>query len=340
MLIMSGYIDLDYISKIQPRLQQFKKKRDYLFNFRCPVCGDSKKSKTKARAYLYRVKTDMFFKCHNCGSGLNLANLIKLVDRPLYDQYILERYKGSKPNSENNLFDKFKNTTKEKLKSSPLQGLKAIVNLDDEHPAKKYLNKRKIPKQFFDKLYYSNKFQEYVNKIRPGTFTDINKVYEHPRLIIPFYDVDNEVFAIQGRAFGNEQPKYLTIKLKENKQKIYGLERVNLQNRLYIVEGPLDSLFVDNCLAAAGADLQLPVEKKDVVFVFDNEPRNKQIIDRMYKAIDDNYMIVVWPNNIKEKDINEMIITGKTKEQIQNIILENTYSGLTALTNLNNYKLC
>ena len=137
-----------------------------------------------------------------------------------------------------------------------------------------------------------------------------------------------------------EQPKYLTIKLKENKQKIYGLERVNLQNRLYIVEGPLDSLFVDNCLAAAGADLQLPVEKKDVVFVFDNEPRNKQIIDRMYKAIDDNYMIVVWPNNIKEKDINEMIITGKTKEQIQNIILENTYSGLTALTNLNNYKLC
>ena len=90
---MSGYIDLNYISKIQPRLQQFKKKRDYLFNFRCPVCGDSKKSKTKARAYLYRVKNDMFFKCHNCSASHNLANLIKLVDRPLYDQYILERYK-------------------------------------------------------------------------------------------------------------------------------------------------------------------------------------------------------------------------------------------------------
>ena len=79
---MSGYIDLNYISKIRPRLQQFKKKRDYLFNFRCPVCGDSKKSKTKARAYLYRVKNDMFFKCHNCSASHNLANLIKLVDRP------------------------------------------------------------------------------------------------------------------------------------------------------------------------------------------------------------------------------------------------------------------
>ena len=135
---MSGYIDLNYISKIQPRLQQFKKKRDYLFNFRCPVCGDSKKSKTKARAYLYRVKNDMFFKCHNCSASHNLANLIKLVDRPLYDQYILERYKGSKPsNDAESLFERFKTNTKDKLKNStPLQGLTAFSNLDDEHPAK------------------------------------------------------------------------------------------------------------------------------------------------------------------------------------------------------------
>ena len=337
---MTSYIDLNYISKLQPRLQQFKKKRDYLFNFRCPVCGDSKKNKTKARAYLYRVKTDMFFKCHNCGAGHNLANLIKLLDKPLYDQYVVERYKGSKPVSEKNLFDKFKTNTKERLKTSPLQGLTPIKELDNEHPAKKYVINRKISEQFFDKLYYSKKFQDYVNKLRPGTFSSINKSYEHPRLIIPFYDVDNEVFAIQGRAFGKEQPKYLTIKLKENKQKIYGLERINLHKRLYIVEGPLDSLFLDNCLAAAGADLQLPVEKKDVVFIFDNEPRNKQIIDRMYKMIEKDYMIVIWPEGQKEKDINDMIINGKSKEEVQKIISDNTYSGLSALTQLNSYKRC
>jgi DNA primase len=337
---MTSYIDLNYISKLQPRLQQFKKKRDYLFNFRCPVCGDSKKNKTKARAYLYRVKTDMFFKCHNCGAGHNLANLIKLLDKPLYDQYIVERYKGSKPVSEKNLFDKFKTNTKERLKTSPLQGLTPIKELDNEHPAKKYVINRKISEQFFDKLYYCKKFQDYVNKLRPGTFSSINKSYEHPRLIIPFYDVDNEVFAIQGRAFGKEQPKYLTIKLKENKQKIYGLERINLHKRLYIVEGPLDSLFLDNCLAAAGADLQLPVEKKDVVFIFDNEPRNKQIIDRMYKMIEKDYMIVIWPEGQKEKDINDMIINGKPKEEVQKIISDNTYSGLSALTQLNSYKRC
>ena len=158
---MSGYIDLNYISKIQPRLQQFKKKRDYLFNFRCPVCGDSKKSKTKARAYLYRVKNDMFFKCHNCSASHNLANLIKLVDRPLYDQYILERYKGSKPsNDAESLFDKFKTNTKERLKSStPLQGLTLLGQIDDEHPAKQYLNNRKLPKEYFDRLYYCDRFK-------------------------------------------------------------------------------------------------------------------------------------------------------------------------------------
>ena len=337
---MSGYIDLNYISKIQPRLQQFKKKRDYLYNFRCPVCGDSKKSKTKARAYLYRVKAEMFFKCHNCSASHNLANFIKLVDRPLYDQYILERYKGNKPVNENNLFDRFKTNTKEKLKTSPLQGLRAFSNIDDKHPAKQYLIKRKLPENYFDRLYYCDKFQAYVNKIRPGTFESLNKHYEHPRLIIPFYDVDNQVFAIQGRAFGKEQPKYLTIKLNESKQKIFGLERVNLHKTLYIVEGPLDSLFLENCLAAGGADLQLPVEKKDVVFIFDNEPRNKQIIDRMYKMIEKDYMIVIWPEGQKEKDINDMVMQGKSKSEIQNIITQNTYSGLSALTQLNSYKRC
>ena len=337
---MSGYIDLDYISRIQPRLQQFKKKRDYLFNFRCPVCGDSKKSKTKARAYLYRVKNDMFFKCHNCTASHNLANFIKLVDRPLYDDYILERYKGNKPVSENNLFDKFKTNTKEKLKSTPLKGLTAFDTLDDEHPAKQYVIKRKLPKDYFNKLYYCDKFQEFVNNLRPGTFDLLNKHYEHPRMIIPFYDVDNEVFALQGRAFGKEQPKYLTIKLKENKQKIYGLERADFTKKLYVVEGPIDSLFVDNCLAAAGADIQLPVEKKDVVFIFDNEPRNKEIIDRMYKMIEKDYMIVIWPEGQKEKDINDMVVNGKTKEQVQKIISDNTYSGLSAITQLNSYKRC
>ena len=337
---MSTFIDLDYISKIQPRLQKFKKKREYLFNFRCPVCGDSKKSKTKARAYLYKVKNDMFFKCHNCSSSHNLANFIKLVDISLYNQYILDRYKGNKPLQEPDLFKQFKNETKEKLNFTPLQGLKPFSRIDDNHPAKQYLLNRKIPEKFFDKLFLCNKFQSYVNKLKPGTFGKETDKYEHPRLIIPFYDVDGDVFALQGRAFGDEQPKYITLKLYENKQKIFGLNRINLQRTIYIVEGPIDSLFLDNCIAAAGADIQLPFESKDVVYVFDNEPRNKQIIDRMYKLIEQDNKLVIWPEHTREKDINEMIMNGHTQTKIQKIISDNTYSGLSALTKLNSYKRC
>ena len=329
---MSSYIDLKYINNISGRLEQFKKRGEYLYNFRCPHCGDSKKSKSKARAYLYRVKNDMFFKCHNCGEGQNLANFLKYVDQKSYDNYILERYKSSAPATPKPTFD-FKPPV---FKSNVLKDCKKISELDKTHPALEYIFKRKLPVESYELLYISYRFQTLVNEVKPNTFT-ISK--DHPRLIIPFYDTTGKLFAFQGRAFGNEQPKYLTIKLDENKQKIYGLERINFQKHINIVEGPLDSLFLDNCLAAAGADLKLSQAlPENVTYIFDNEPRNKEIIKRMYKAIDDGYNLVIWPEDIKEKDINDMIISGLTKQKINDIIKQSTYSGLSALTNLNYWK--
>ena len=329
---MSSYIDLKFISNLKSRLSQFKQKNDYLFNFRCPHCGDSKKSKLKARAYLYRVKNDMFFKCHNCGMGQNLANFIKYVDPKMYSEYLLERYKKSAPATPRPKFD-FKPAFEDR---TILDDLKSIKQLDDEHPAKQYVIGRKIPSEFYDKLFFCNKFGELVNKVKPNTY----KTKDHPRLIIPFYDTTGKLFAFQGRAFGNEQPKYLTIKLDENKQKVYGLERVNFQRQVYITEGPIDSLFVDNCIAAAGADLVLKnkIPNDQVTYIFDNEPRNKEIVDRMYKVIENNFNIVIWPDDIQLKDVNDMIINGTSPSEIENIISKNTYSKLSALTKLTHWK--
>ena len=332
---MSGYIDLNYISKIQPRLQQFKKKRDYLFNFRCPVCGDSKKSKTKARAYLYRVKNDMFFKCHNCGEGQSLTNFLKFLDNKKYEQYLLERYKGSAPSTPQPEFNDFKPKFKE---VDILDGLTPVSELKDNHPVKQYVIKRKIPEKYFSKLFLCNKFMAFVNKAKPNTFSHTKG--EHPRLIIPFYDINNKVFAFQGRAFGKEQPKYLTVKLDENKQKVYGLNTVNLQEHIHIVEGPIDSMFVKNCLAAAGADLTLKVEPSNVTYIFDNEPRNKEIIKRMYDVIEKDYNLVVWPDDMRHKDINDMIISGMSIAEVQTIISKNTFAKLEALTKISYYKKC
>jgi len=329
---MSSYIDLKFISNLKSRLSQFKQKTDYLFNFRCPHCGDSKKSKTKARAYFYRVKNDMFFKCHNCGMGQNLSNFIKYIDPKMYEEYILERYKQSAPATPKPKFDfkpvKFKDQT-------VLDDLKKISELAEDHPARLYCVNRKIPNEFFDKLYLCDKFKELVNKVKPKTFNDKQ---DHPRLIIPFYDTTGKVFAFQGRAFGKEQPKYLTIKLDENKQKIFGLERVSFVKPIYVVEGPIDSMFIDNCVAAAGADLTLKVPAEQVIYIFDNEPRNKEIVKRMYSIIEKNSQIVIWPSEIQSKDVNELILSGLTKTEIQTIIHNNTYNSLSALTKLNEWK--
>ena len=227
---MSSYIDLKFINEVSARLSQFKKKGDYLFNFRCPHCGDSKKSKTKARAYFYRVKNDMFFKCHNCNLGQSLTNFLKFIDSKVYEQYLLERYKGSAPSTQKPEFTDFKPKFKE---VDVLDGLQPISELKEDHPVRQYVVNRKIPNKYFSKLFLCNKFMTFVNKVKPGTFP--HQKGEHPRLIIPFYDVNDKVFAFQGRAFGKEQPKYLTVKLDENKQKVFGLERVNLQQHIHIV---------------------------------------------------------------------------------------------------------
>ena len=332
---MSSYIDLKFIQEVSARLSQFKKKGDYLFNFRCPHCGDSKKSKTKARAYFYQVKNDMFFKCHNCGEGQSLSNFLKFIDPKKYESYLLERYKGSAPSTPAPKFD-FKPTKFEDI--DYFDKLTKISELEDSHPAKVYITKRMIPESFWSKLYICNKFMSFVNEVKPNTFPHTKG--EHPRLIIPFYGVDGKPFAFQGRAFGKEQPKYLTVKIDSDKQKVYGLDRVNLQQHIHIVEGPIDSMFIDNCLAAGGADLTLRVPPDNVTYIFDNEPRNKEIIKRMYDVVSKDYNLVVWPEDMRHKDVNDMIMAGLTKNEIKDIISTNTHSKLSALTKLNYYKKC
>jgi len=334
---MSSYIDLKFINLLSSRLEKFARKNDYLYNFRCPHCGDSQKSKSKARAYFYRVKNDMFFKCHNCGMGQNLANFIKYLDPQLHNEFILERYKGSAPATPTPNFD-FKPPVFEEVDIIEKE-LKTIAELPEGHPAREYVIKRKIPEKFLDVLYYTDKFMNLVNKIKPNTFKNFKG--EHPRLIIPFYDTTGNLFAFQGRAFGNEQPKYLTIKLNESKQKIYGLERINFQQHIHIVEGPIDSLFIDNCLAAGGADLRITnVQPNNITYIFDNEPRNKEIVNRMYKLVEQGYNIFLWPDEIQSKDVNDLILSGKTIDEVKKIISTNNHKGLEAITRINNWKKC
>ena len=320
---MSTYIDIKYLNIVQHHFSQFKKKGDFLWNFRCPYCGDSKKSQTKARGYVFRKKNDMFFKCHNCGAGASLGNLIKHVDSKVYKDYIMERYRSGVKT--NNPEPEFKFDVPIFRKKGILKNLKSISDLSTDHPARRWVQKRLIPSKSFSDLYLCESFYKFTNTLIPNKFPSLDG--DHPRLLIPFRNEGGEIFAYQGRAFGNEQPKYITIKL-EDRDKIFGLDRVDKSKHVYVVEGPLDSLFVDNCIAVAGADV--PSMDCDFTVIFDNEPRNKEIVKRIEKTIDQGSRVVLWPDHMNWKDINDMIIHGYTKSQIQEIIIDNTFQGVAA----------
>ena len=333
---MQSYIVVKYVKLISPYLQQFKKKGDFLWNFRCPYCGDSKKNRTKARGFVFRKKNDLFYKCHNCGVGATLGKLIEYLDLNTYKDYIMERYKtGSdtitpKPEFKFNapVFNKNKSSKGTKVvrsSESIVKELKSISELPHEHPARKIVEQRKLPKNSLKDLFLCPEFYKFTNKLIPNKFPSLDG--DHPRLLIPFRNEEGEIFAYQGRAFGNEQPKYLTIKLQD-RDKIFGLDRVNKKEEVYVVEGPLDSLFLDNCIAVAGADM--PSLNCDFTVVFDNEPRNKEICKLIEKTIKSGVKICLWPDTMKYKDINDMILGGYTKEEVQKIIKNNTYQSASA----------
>ena len=322
-VLMSSYIDIKYLNIISPQLQKFKKKSNNLWNFRCPYCGDSQKNKTKARGFVYQKKNDLFFKCHNCDVGTTVGKLIEYIDSKTYKDYIMERYKtGSDtltPKPE------FKFNAPVFRKKDIFKDLVSISKLESDHPARKLVEKRQLPKESLKDIYLCNSFFKFTNTLIPNKFSNLGG--DHPRLIIPFRDAKGEIFAYRGRAFGIETPKYITIKLKE-KDKIFGLDRVDKSKHFYVCEGPLDSLYIDNCLAVGGSDFARL--EGDFTVIFDNEPRNKEINKQIEKTIDKGCSIVLWPEQIKEKDINDMILSGMTKEEVQEILKNNTFTGASA----------
>ena len=336
-----NYIDTKYISLISPRLRNFTKKGDYLWNFSCPFCGDSQKNQRKARGFIYRTKNDLFYKCHNCSHGTNLSKLIEHVDIPLHKEYVLERYKEGLTSSgqgdrtpgagiKTPKFDFKKPVFKKSL------GLQSFAELDENHPAVKFLLKRNLPRDAWNDIYFCPKFFEFSNTLIENKFPSLEG--DHPRMIIPFRNRDGEIFAYQGRAFGKEKQKYITIVLDKDHPKIFGFDRVDTSRTFYVVEGPFDSLFIENCVAVAQSDLRVPKYKDKAVLVPDNEPRNRQVCKQIEQCIKEGYNVVLWPKGTEEKDINDMILSGKSSAEIMGIIHSNTHKGLQAQTVFNSWK--
>lgn len=326
------YVDNKYIGLITARLPLFKRKND-TYNFRCPLCGDSQNNKHKTRGYIYKKADSMLYYCHNCHASMSFGNFLKIIDPELHKEYVQEKF-IEKNTSSNNQPDITKFSKPKFIVNSPLKTLKKISQLDWDHPAKKYIQKRLIPSWSHARLFYVPKFKKWVNRIIPDKFKSEDE--DEPRLIIPLVDAEGECFGVQGRSFSPDGIRYITIIFDDTKPKIFGLDQVDWNQKVYVTEGPLDSLFLPNAIAMAGSDGVNVIDqlagvcKHNVVFVYDNEPRNKEICKIMDKVIDKGYNIVFWPDHIEQKDINDMVLSGIKQEDVKLIIDNNTYCDLQA----------
>ena len=330
-----SYLDDKYLGLISPRLEKFKKVRAGVYNFRCPYCGDSQRHKNKARGYIYRNKADYNFKCHNCGMTRSFTYFLKDRDRPLYDEYVMERYKeGLTGKGTVTPEPKFTFPQPKFRKKDICDELTKISELNTTHRAKKYLINRGINEDTLSKLYYCPNFKEWTNKHKK--IFD-NTKHDDQRIIIPLRHSDGQLFGYQGRSLDpTSKMRYITVMLDEDAPKLYGLEKINTKKPIYILEGPFDSLFVENSVAMCGSDVDIrSFGWSDYIWVFDNEPRNREIVSRIERCINRGDKVVIWPSHIQEKDVNEMILA---KYDICTILEGSTHSELTAKLKLNLWK--
>lgn len=333
-----------YIHRLSFRLTKFRQIKENLFNFRCPLCGDSKKDTNKTRAYFYKhnKKPTMCFKCHNCGESMYFSQFLERFDSVLFKEYLYSKFKTKKRTPKKgtiytNESDKMKQL-KEKANDNMFDDLVKISDLDDDHPAKQYLINRNLPEKEFTDLYYADKFRSWTNTIVHNKFENVDK-YDEPRIVIPFRRESGTCYAYQGRALNSDNKvKYITIVVYDTGNRTWGMNRVDKEKPIVVVEGPLDAMFLSNCIAAAGSDLRTDVGD---IFVLDVENRNPHIVKKMKGLLDKGKTIVMLdPIKYSGMDINDLILSGMTGEEVKQLLMDNTYSGMKGIMKLNQWKRC
>lgn len=334
------WLEIKYVNLLSSSLPLFKSKGNNVWNFRCPICNDSKKSKHIARGYILESNGKYNSYCHNCHLSLPLGKFIERINPVLYSQYLEEKFESGHFGSKR--YDQQPEiiTMKKVTESKALLALQRVSLLDQDHIARQYVIDRKLPYKYHSKLYYTDNFNKFANRFRPDRY---DPELPEKRLVIPMLDRNSKLIGFQGRAIDPSPVKYITVLLASDNPKLFGLDTVNLNRTYYAFEGPIDSMFVQNSIASCGGRIDSEIIKnslpKDLaVIVYDNEPRNKDIVTNMKKAIEAGFKIVIWPKHILQTDINDMILAGHSIEKIMITIQQNVYHSLEATSKLQEWK--
>jgi hypothetical protein len=357
---MSVYIDRKFLMLLSSRLRNFKTRKEDLYNFSCPYCGDSSKKTTKARGYVYRKANDYFFMCHNCNVSTTFGKFLEFMDSELIKAYKFENYadKGygkNKWTTTSNVVSDLQEA--ETIKPLNISDFKDnIGTLPDGHYAKEYIRNRKIPQEFWSEIFFVEHYASWLDKYFPDHGKEESKLVDDARIVMFYTDQHGTITSVSGRALQNSDKllRYITVKIRDEK-KVFGLHRLNPLKPIYIVEGQFDSMFLPNCLASGDANLlglalyvTVLYPTADIVLVYDNQPRNKDIVRQMQLAIKDGWDVTFLPYDPDAKDINELVKIystmntepGTPLEQIKKLIDDNRCGGLTAHMELSKWRKC
>jgi len=337
------WLERKYLSLVMSSLDMAKWVNENTLNHRCPYCGDSQKNKYKSRGYHFVKDNSFIYKCHNCGKTTSSVNFIKDHFPIQHKEYLKEWLKdqGKKPVQKMPPASKFKFTPREiNHLNTKDDSLKAVaVPVSEKAIARNYLLERKISEEMMKDLWYVDNAQvlsflspKYRNRV----------LGNDPRIVIPFYSETGKLIGVSGRAINSSPLRYLTMRFEEDTPLIFNLNKVDKTKTIYVTEGPIDSLFLQNSIAVAGSDFKKISEeiKECSILIFDNEPRNKEIIKKIEEVIDLGYRVCIWNDTrISEcKDINDMILSGLTEQEVTDIIDRCTTYGLSAKLQLKEFK--
>jgi hypothetical protein len=351
---MSEWLERKYINLVGSSLRNFKQKSPYLFVASCPLCGDSQRNKFKARGYFYTKKDQFFYKCFNCGESMTLLRFLKEVSYPLWVDIQREMLEEGDPRASQRVGEIY-HTEQEVSATSEaprfdtdfvLSRMQSVDKLPTTHPARMFVSDRSIPTAFWKKLYYQPKFFEWSNQLKPGSFPNSDG-RDEPRLIIPFRGPDEHLFGYQGRSLdpnSSGRTRYYTVMLDHTSPPIYGLDTLDKNSRAYAFEGPFDSMFILNSVAALGGVIQrdlpsLGMSMDMLTIVYDNEKHNADVVKNLRRAANRGYRVCVWPSDVVDKDVNDMVrtrmrLTGESVSQaslyVKGVIDENTFEGMEA----------
>lgn len=352
-----GWIETKFISLISHRLERFKKSSKKVWTFRCPYCGDSAKNDFKTRGYFYEDEDTVFYKCHNCGTSRNFRSFLKEIFPDQYRDFLFDIFQekradepvkpAAEPEKVNEKFLTPNTSLRFKKKNAFLSNFKSLAVLPDDNPGRAYILGRKIPERFLNSLYYAEDANDVFQRL------DLYKEKKFYRtrdcVLIPFFSDEESGFKlmyVQMRFLDDDpQSRYLTLEV-DGGTKVWGSERVNYEEDIYIFEGAFDAMFVDNAVATAGADIfQLHEEmaqkaKKKIHLVWDSDyTKNKEVRDKIDAAVKAGLSVVLTTaQGLQGKDVNDAIKAGKSEKFVMEYLKQSTFEGLLAQLELSKHR--